>query len=83
MHQGTSQRFFFFNRARFRRERADLVPSIWVLMIGRLFQRDTGFQKKKRVRYTENLELPVHGLSAGGFVSFKPSSQLTAQRAHQ
>ena len=35
MHQGISHRFFF-NRARFRRERAGLVPFIWVLLVGQL-----------------------------------------------
>ena len=30
---------FFFNRARFRRERADLVPFIWVLLLLKLLSR--------------------------------------------
>ena len=36
MHQGISYRFFFFNRARFRRVRAYLVPFIWVLRLAHL-----------------------------------------------
>ena len=32
MHQGTSHRLLFSNRARFRRERANLIPFIWVLV---------------------------------------------------
>ena len=42
MHQGISHRFFFFNRSRFRRERADLVPFIWVLGRGHAKEHGAG-----------------------------------------